>query len=42
MIEATPLIEALAAYRKKLVAAGHVSKAAAVAHCIAIVRRLSK
>lgn len=42
MIEAAPLIEALQAYRKKLIAAGQPAKAAAVQHCIAIVRRLSK
>lgn len=42
MIDASELIKALHAYRKKLTSAGHLSKAAAVAHCIEIVRRLSK
>jgi hypothetical protein len=42
MIDATELIEALQAYRKKLVAAGQPLKAAAVAHCITIVKRLAK
>ncbi|WP_269813893.1 hypothetical protein [Rhodoferax ferrireducens] len=42
MIDATELLEALTVYRKKLVSAGHPLKAAAVEHCIKIVRRLSK
>lgn len=42
MIDATEVIEALHAYRLKLIAAGHTAKALAVAHCIKIVRRLAK
>lgn len=42
MIEAAALIDAMQAYRKKLLAAGHPAKAAAVEHCIAIVKRLAK
>jgi hypothetical protein len=34
------LIEALQAYRKRLLSAGHTLKAAAVDHCIAIVKRM--
>lgn len=42
MIDTTEVIEALQAYRLKLVAAGHPAKAAAADHCIKIVRRLAK
>jgi hypothetical protein len=40
MIDSATLIEALQAYRKRLMAAGHTLKAAAVAHSIAIVKRM--
>lgn len=42
MIEVPDVVEALQAYRKKLIAAGHPAKAAVVQQCINIVRRLSK
>ncbi|WP_342620854.1 hypothetical protein [Rhodoferax sp. GW822-FHT02A01] len=42
MIDSVALIEALQAYRKRLLAAGHTLKAAAVAHCISIVKRMDK
>lgn len=42
MIDATEVIEALQAYRQKLLSAGHPAKAAAVEHCIKLVRRLAK
>jgi len=40
-MEARPVIEALAAYRQRLKQQGHPAKAAAVEHCIAIVKRLA-
>jgi hypothetical protein len=42
MIEAAQVVTALAAYRQRLVDQGYTAKAAAVAHCINIVKRLSK
>ncbi|WP_294768648.1 hypothetical protein [uncultured Rhodoferax sp.] len=42
MIDAAELIEALQAYRKKLLDGGHTAKAAVVSHCIQIVRKLAK
>jgi len=42
MIDATELIAAMHAYRKKLLAAGQPLKAAAVTYCITMVRRLAK
>lgn len=41
-VDATELLDAMQAYRKRLLAAGHPAKAAAVEHCIKIVRRLAK
>jgi len=41
-VDATELIDAMQAYRKKLIAAGHPAKAAAVEHCIRLVKKLSK
>jgi hypothetical protein len=41
MINAAILIEALQAYRRQLLDRGHALKAAAVAQCIVIVRRIA-
>lgn len=41
MVEATALIEALQAYRKRLITQDQPAKAAAVQTCINIVRRLA-
>ncbi|MFZ4286620.1 hypothetical protein [Variovorax sp. HJSM1_2] len=41
MIEAATVIEALQAYRKRLIAQDQPAKAAAVQTCIAIVRRVA-
>ena len=40
MIERDKVIEALAAYRQRLQQQGKTARAAAVAHCIAIIKRL--
>ncbi|WP_294767273.1 hypothetical protein [uncultured Rhodoferax sp.] len=42
MIDATELIEALQAYRKRLQDGGFPAKAKAVEHCIKLVKRLAK
>lgn len=42
MVEVEKLIEALNAYRVMLVQRGQPLKAAAVAHCIQIVRRVAR
>lgn len=42
MIDASQLLEALNAYRIRLKEQGHPAKAAAVEHCINIVKRLSQ
>lgn len=41
-VDATELIEAMQAYRKKLLDGGHTAKAMAVEHCIKLVRKLAK
>nr|WP_315431700.1 hypothetical protein [uncultured Albidiferax sp.] len=40
MVEIETLIEALSAYRKQMLQRGYPLKAAAVTHCISIVRRM--
>jgi hypothetical protein len=40
MVERAKVIEALTAYKARLAQQGKTARAAAVAHCIAIVRRL--
>lgn len=42
MIEIEKVVEVLAAYRKYLQRRGQLAKAAAVTHCIALVRQLGK
>ena len=42
MLDATEVIQALEEYRRKLKDRGHAMKAAAVAHCITIIKRLAK
>lgn len=41
LIDILPVLDALAVYRARLVERNQPLKAAAVAHCIAIVRRLA-